>query len=479
MKTTMHSTKLIAILLFLIALDVSTVTAQGNAGRRQTAASKTIAQSGSVSTTSTATLRARRDRVMQAAPDALVLIRSRSKLMAENEDGFRQNPAFYYLTGLENAVGALLVLDSRRHESWLFVPSSGQLPRIGPLMHAPYAYVNSSPSAASRLGLDHLVAWDEFAPFIDRRLAEDPSLIIRGPFSTDRTKTTTAELVGQYEPGLWESVLRTRWPKAQFGPTPNAEALRAIKEANEIEVLRRVAASSSAALRAGLAALRPGRRQREAEVDVVAACVSAGADAISFWPWVMSGSNSDITKAFQSLADSRFLDRRMLAGELVRVDVGCAQENYEGDVGRTAPVSGRFNREQREAWDLFVAAYRAGLNAIKPGKTSKDVLAAWQGEFQRRRSQLQTTFGKRTAEVALSAEGTKFWQMHGVGLESAEGLVETFTAGQVLAFEPILTVDGVGLYLEDMILVTPDGAEVLTKGLPYTSFEIEAAMRRR
>lgn len=464
MKTTMRNTKLIAILLFLFASDVSTATAQANAGRTQTAASSTF--------------RARRDRLMQTAPDALVLIRSRSKLMAENEDGFRQNAPFYYLTGLENAVGALLVLDSRKKESWLFVPSSGQLPRIGSLMRPPYAYVESGQSSASRLGLDHVVVWDEFAPLIDRRLAEDPSLMIRGPFSTDRTKTTTAVLVGQYEGGLWESVLRTRWPQAQFGPMPDADSLRAIKEASEIEVLRRVAASSSAALRAGLAALRPGRRQRDAEVDVLAACVRAGADAISFWPWVMSGSNSDITKAFQSLADTRFLDRRMLAGEMVRVDVGCAQENYEGDVGRTAPVSGRFNREQREAWDLFVAAYRAGLNAIKPGKTSKDVLAAWQGEFQRRRSQLQTTFGKRTAEVALSAEGTTFWQMHGVGLESAEGLVETFTAGQVLAFEPILTVDGVGLYLEDMILVTPDGAEVLTKGLPYTSFEIEAAMRQ-
>ena len=465
MKTTMRNTKLIAILLFLFASDVSTATAQANAGRTQTAASSTF--------------RARRDRLMQTAPDALVLIRSRSKLMAENEDGFRQNAPFYYLTGLENAVGALLVLDSRKKESWLFVPSSGQLPRIGSLMRPPYAYVESGQSSASRLGLDHVVVWDEFAPLIDRRLAEDPSLMSRGPFSTDRTKTTTAVLVGQYEGGLWESVLRTRWPQAQFGPMPDADSLRAIKEASEIEVLRRVAASSSAALRAGLAALRPGRRQRDAEVDVLAACVRAGADAISFWPWVMSGSNSDITKAFQSLADSRFLDRRMLAGELVRVDVGCAQEYYEGDVGRTAPVSGRFNREQREAWDLFVAAYRAGLNAIKPGKTSKDVLAAWQGEFQRRRSQLQTTFGKRTAEVALSAEGTTFWQMHGVGLESAEGLIETFSVGQVLAFEPILTVDGVGLYLEDMILVTADGAEVLTKGLPYTSVEIEAAMRRR
>jgi len=259
---------------------------------------------------------------------------------------------------------------------------------------------------------------------------------------------------------------------------PDENALRAIKDPNEIEALRRVAVSSSAALRAGLAALRPGRRQRDAEVDVVAACVRAGADAISFWPWLMTGSNSDIATAFQSLADRRFLDRTMRAGELARVDVGCAQDHYEGDVGRTAPVSGRFNQGQREAWDLFVAAYRAGLDAIKPGKTSKDVFAVWQLEFQRRRSQLKTTFGKRTAEVALSADASKFWQMHGVGLESAEGLIDKITVGQVLAFEPILTVDGVGLYLEDMILVRPDGAEVLTKGLPYSSFEIEAAMRR-
>jgi Xaa-Pro aminopeptidase len=87
-------------------------------------------------------------------------------------------------------------------------------------------------------------------------------------------------------------------------------------------------------------------------------------------------------------------------------------------------------------------------------------------------------FGRRTAEVALSGAGTKFWQMHGVGLESAEGFIDRINVGQVLAFEPILTVDGVGLYLEDMVLVTQSGAEVLTKGLPYASFEIEAAMRR-
>lgn len=95
-------------------------------------------------------------------------------------------------------------------------------------------------------------------------------------------------------------------------------------------------------------------------------------------------------------------------------------------------------------------------------------------EFERRCPQLRTAFAKRTAEVALSKDGEKFWQIHGVGLESAEGVIEKISVEQVFALGPILTVDGIGLYLEDMILVTPDGAAVLTRGLPYRSSEIEA-----
>lgn len=426
---------------------------------------------------STAIYRTRRTRAMQEAADAILFVRSRPSTMGTNEDGFRQNPAFYYLTGLGNAVGALLALDSRRHETWLFVPEPGRLPGFGSAMHAPYGYVEAGSESAARLGVEHVASWSEFAPFLDRRLAEDPTLIVRGPFRNDPASETPARLVGQDEAGLWENALRARWPDTRFGPAPNASALRAIKDPDEIAVLRRVGASSATALRAGLAALRPGRRQREAEVEVLAACVRAGADRISFWPWLMTGVNSDISVAIQSLADDRYLDRIMRAGELARVDVGCSHEHYEGDVGRTAPVTGRFDSGQREAWDLFVSAYRTALDVVKPGRTARDVFVAWQGEFERRRPHLQTAFARRTAEIALSPDAAKFWQMHGVGLADAEGRIDTLNVGQVLALEPMLTVDGVGLYLEDMILVTPAGAEVLTKGLPYTAVEIESAMR--
>src|SRR5262245_10162993 len=124
----MHRSKFIVILILMVTLDLRVATAQ-----------TTFEQTSSASTV--ATFRARRDRAMQAAPDALVLVRSQSTIMAENQDGFRQYATFYYLTGLENAVGALLVMDSRRHESWLFVPTPGQLTGFGSFMHSPYAYV--------------------------------------------------------------------------------------------------------------------------------------------------------------------------------------------------------------------------------------------------------------------------------------------------------------------------------------------------
>src|SRR5262245_13973055 len=221
----MHSSHLIGVLLLIFVNNICAA-----AQTRQS----TIP---SLSQTSKATFRARRDRAMQEASDALVLVRSRSSVMAENEDGFRQNPAFYYLTGLENAIGSLLVMDSRHHESWLFVPRLGQLQGFGRFMHPPYGYVESGQASAERLGLDHVVLADKFASFVDRRLAEDPSLVIRGPFLSEWTSPGSAALLGHDEVRLWESALRARWSTAKFGPMPDPIALRAIKDADEVGAL--------------------------------------------------------------------------------------------------------------------------------------------------------------------------------------------------------------------------------------------------
>jgi Xaa-Pro aminopeptidase len=166
----------------------------------------------------------------------------------------------------------------------------------------------------------------------------------------------------------------------------------------------------------------------------------------------------------------------MQAGEVVRVDVGCQVDHYMGDVGRTAPVSGTFTAGQREAWDLFIAGYRAGLQTIKDQVNAKAVYDAALTEVRRRAPSLTTVQGRHAAETLLGPKGTEAWELHGVGLDDAEGLPEMLRAGMVVAYELMFTVDGDGFYLEDMIAVTSNGFELLTPGLPYTAREIEAAM---
>jgi Xaa-Pro aminopeptidase len=90
---------------------------------------------------------------------------------------------------------------------------------------------------------------------------------------------------------------------------------------------------------------------------------------------------------------------------------------------------------------------------------------------------MRTTLGRRAASMIAHPDSSQEWQIHGIGLASAEGQPSVFRAGMVIDFEPTFVVDGQGFYMEDMILVTPTGYEILTKGLPNTAAEIERAKR--
>jgi Xaa-Pro aminopeptidase len=173
------------------------------------------------------------------------------------------------------------------------------------------------------------------------------------------------------------------------------------------------------------------------------------------------------------------LNRVMRAGEVVRVDIGCQVDHYMGDVGRTVPVSGRFTPDQAEVIDLLAATYRAGLAAIRDGVADTTVIRASVAEAARRRSSMRTALGRRAAALIVERDSIPYWQIHGIGLDIAEGLPSVLSAGMVLDYEPIFVVGNHGFYMEDMILVTATGYEILTKGLPNTAAEIERAMRVR
>jgi len=162
----------------------------------------------------------------------------------------------------------------------------------------------------------------------------------------------------------------------------------------------------------------------------------------------------------------------------VRLDVGCEWGHYQGDLGRTIPVSGRYSTEQREIWNLFVAAYQAGVKQLREGRTEDQVFEAWRLQLLAHRDKVKSALAKQAIENWTERKNVPYWQMHTMNLDA--GYIDgPLRSGMVIDFEPIASAGGQGYYLEDMFLITKDGAEKLTPGVPYSAEEIEEVLSRK
>ena len=405
----------------------------------------------------------RRQRAAKQFSDGVLLIHSRTHVDAV-ADGYREEAAFYYLTGLEDCPGAILAIDGKSGESWLFVRPA----RPGETPEAP-----AGDASAQRLGFDRVVDWMDLDAFLAQRARPGAKIYYQQgigelPGNLLVSKDSRAP--------AWIQVLEKKWPAAGFAPVGvKLYTLMAVESAAQQEATRAAARATVTAVMAGMKAIRPGVSQRSVELIVEAACWNAGAHGVSFWPWVMAGVNGVFPKPFES--DTRYdhLNATMQAGDLVRLDVGCEWQHYQGDLGRTVPVSGHYTEEQREIWNMFVAAYRTGVKELREGSTEDQVFGAWKNELLRHRETTKTALASKAIQAWTDRKNVPYWQMHTTNLE-AGNIAGALRAGMVIDFEPIASIGGQGYYLEDMFLITKDGAEVLTPGVPYTAEEIESAV---
>lgn len=409
-------------------------------------------------------LQQRRARAMDEFPDGILLVRS-GRFPAWSEDSFRQDKTFFYFTGLENTLGAVLALDGQTRQSWLFLPAKepGVMGRFAP---------EATLGQERALGLDRVRPLGDLDQLLRSARGRKPVLYVLGEWGAPEVPLPPGP--GPVLP-LYARVLAQQHHLRAALADAKVHGLMDIQSPAEQVQVRAAALASARALQAGMRAIAAGVTQRHVEGAVVGACLDSGARQ-SFWPWAMSGPNSDFPRPFESLGRYDYLDRVMAAGELVRLDVGCEVGHYEGDLGRTVPVSGRFDPDQLELWTVFVAAYRAVAAALRPGATGDSLYAVWRDELLRQAPAVKGDPAKRAIQSWSQRENVPFWQLHTTGLNTGDaspGLRE----GMTVLFEPMASIDGAGYFLEDMYLITRDGAELLTPGLPTSADEIEAAMR--
>jgi Xaa-Pro aminopeptidase len=222
------------------------------------------------------------------------------------------------------------------------------------------------------------------------------------------------------------------------------EDLRAVKDAEEIERIRAAARLADAALRDVLERGLVGRTEREVALDLEFTQRRLGAEAVSFPPIVAAAAHG-------ALPHAQPRDLAIPPGTLVVIDWGCRLDGYCSDCTRTF-ATGELDPRDREVYDLVARAQEEALAAVRPGPTGRDVDAVARDIISR----------------AGHAEHFGHGLGHGVGLEVHEGprLATTSTAtlrpGHVVTVEPgVYVPDAVGVRIEDLVVVTEDGHEVL------------------
>jgi Xaa-Pro aminopeptidase len=401
-------------------------------------------------------LAARRAALLERVGSGLVVLAS--ALPREPEDHpqdseYREDNDFFYFTGLEEP-GAWLVLRAAVGvpEAVLFLQPRNP---VGELWSA--ARLGPGAEATRLTGIADVRSVAEWegaaAPLIRAVAAAGGSLFVR----LGERDQARAELRALLALGLPVEDLR-----------PHLAALRVVKDADELRRLRRAIDITTEAQRAALDVIAPGAWEYEIEAVIEYTFRRRGAERVGFPSIVGSGPNSTVLHYD--------LSRRQLeAGDLVVIDVGAEFGYYTADVTRTLPASGTFSPRQRALYELVLGAQEAAIAAVRPGVTFAE-LDARAREYMRRNS--GTLCGAATCD--------RFF-VHGVGHFLGMNVHDVGDYGQPLAVGMVITIEPgiylpeeeIGIRIEDNVLVTGSGAEVLSGAAPRLPVEIERLMRER
>ncbi len=281
-----------------------------------------------------------------------------------------------------------------------------------------------------------------------------------------------------------------RPPRAVVDPRAALHELRLRKSPDELAILRKAAAISSEAHIAAMRAGRPGTFEYELEATVNYTFRRHGGIGPGYNTIVGAGENATILHYVENrcaLAD----------GDLVLIDAGCEYDHYTADITRTWPTSGRFTAPQREVYDLVLDVQQAAVASVRPGLTLDDI----HQQCVRRLTEGMIDLGLLEGPVDARVEdlaykkfymhGTSHWlgmDVHDVGAYTRGGKARPLEPGMVITVEPGLYIAtdapgapdrlrGIGVRIEDDVLVTVDGHENLTAACPKTVADLEAICR--
>lgn len=406
-------------------------------------------------------------------PGATLITRSR-----DSEFPFRQASDFHYLTGFPEPDALLVLLPGRvEGESVLFCQDRD------PALETWTGIRLGGEGARREHGVDQAFENAEREARLDELLDGRTMcyLMFDDADSLALAQTVRSRLAARARRGA-------RPPLAFVDLAPLLHEQRLIKSAAELELLRHAGAISARAHCRAMAAARPGLAEYHLQAELEHEFHWQGGSGPAYASIVGGGANACVLHYVENRAPLR-------DGDLVLIDAGAEFDLYAGDITRTFPVGGRFTEAQRELYAVVLEAQERALEAVRPGTT----LAAIHDGVVRNLTAGLVHLGLLDGDVQARIDdgsikrfylhSTSHWlglDVHDVGDYRRDGEPRPLAPGMVLTVEPGLYIPddddipaafrGIGIRIEDDIVVTAEGCEVLTADVPKQVADIEALM---
>jgi len=429
--------------------------------------------------------RARRQRLLNALGDGLLILPTATEATRNGDvhHEFRPGSDMHYLTGFPEPEAVLVAWrrSRREHHAVLFVRPKD---RTRETWDGKRYGVRG---ARQRFGVDEARPIDElWAALVD---LVDNSGVLFHTFGRDE----------RFDEHLFEVFRTVAQRRRRAGlaahptlkdPAPALAAQRLVKDAAELSSMRRAAVVTCAGHIAAMRATRPGMFEYEAQAALEGAFRRSGSPRNGYPSIVASGANACVLHYHENA-------RRMRTGDLLLIDAGAEVEGMTGDVTRTFPVNGVFSAPQRAVYEVVLRAQLAGIRACKVGAPWDAAHRACVRALTRGLVKLGVLRGDAAKLVKSGAyrpfymHGTSHWlgrDVHDVGgYEALGGEPARLPAGAVLTVEPGLyfraddrsvarELRGIGVRIEDDVLVDRAGPEVLTEAAPKSVRDVEALM---
>lgn len=403
---------------------------------------------------------ARRAKLRSMIKDPIVLFGYTSRQDTGELAVFFQSENFYYLTGHSEPDAALLL-----------IPDSADGKSTGPqeIFYLPPRNPSDEKWGGPKMGPD------------DPGIAEETGFQAVEPFANLRAdlnnlaktySTFYTELPPKQENGyphltIWSEWVHSALPQATVNDiAPALASLRQIKSSGEIALIQKAVDASVDAHIAAMKMMRPGLFEYQIAARMKEVHEMEGCSREAYAPIVGTG-------LYSTVLHYDALKNEIKDGEVVVIDVAGEYGGYAADITRTLPANGKFTARQREIYEIVLGAQNAALAAIKPGA----VLYAGPKSIHQAAFEYINTHGH---DLHGNTLGRYFF--HGVGhhlgldVHDVNDRISPLQAGMVITDEPGIYIpeENIGVRIEDDVLVTQDGNQLLSAKLPRSPDEIEA-----